>query len=154
MTRAERALFKKLLPRLRARFEEDFYRSFVVPLKALSPADRAAAIDRIGYMLAKQRAAQNRDFAPLLKAQARRFGDAQLAELAKTLPPVPWSKSKARADLIRYKRALAQHVRDIRKMIKEEEPGMARVPRRPTVALSAELLECKPGEVEKLIDGK
>jgi hypothetical protein len=155
MTGAElRDHVKRLLPRVRARFDADFHRSFVAPLAALSPTDRAAAFGRIGYRIAKQRAAQNLEFAPLLKSLARQTGDHELAEIAASMPPVPpASKSKARAELAEIKRALAQGVRRIRKIIKEET-RMARVPRKLTVAISAEILECKPGEIEKVIDGK
>jgi hypothetical protein len=154
MTDAEhRALFERLLPRVCARFDADFYRSFVAPLKALSPADLAAAFDRIGYMIGKHRAAQNGEYAPLLKAVARRTGDPELAEMAAKLPPPPRSKRKARAELAEIKRALAHDVRRIRKII-EEEARMARAPRRLTVAISAKILDCKTGEIEKIIDKK
>jgi hypothetical protein len=148
-----RALAKRILPRVRRRLEGAFEED-IKALSQLSPADLAAHLDSFSYMYAKQRAAQNREFAPLLKSLARRMGDPELAKIAAELPPrSPLSKSEARANLAVSKRALGRGVRDIRKIIKEET-GMARVPRELTVIISAELLDCTQPEIKKIIDGK
>jgi hypothetical protein len=146
------ARVEQLLPRVHARLEEDFRRTYVAPLNAISPANLETFLRKSAERLALRRAREG-DVAPALKILAKLTGNPEFAEIP-TVSQIP-SRKGSRKDYARDKprearRVVANAIRRIRQIL-AEETGEA-VPRDLTVEVAAAILEREPAEIRRIID--